>query len=94
MERASIIGEHSADECGRALSSTQWAGAPRFMTPEAKWSERDWDRLLDDIRDGAVIPIVGEELYTVADAAGAEQLLYQAAAQRLASQLRLTLPEG
>ncbi len=64
------------------------------MTSESKWSERDWDRLLDDIRDGAVIPIVGEELYTLPDELGLERPLYQVAAQRLASQLELSLPEG
>jgi len=68
------------------------------MTTEAltdsKWSERDWDRLLDDIRDGAVIPIVGEELYTVPGPNGAEQSLDLAAAQKLAAQLGLEMPPG
>ncbi len=64
------------------------------MTTEAKWSDRDWDRLLDDIRDGAVIPIVGEELYTTPGADGKDQPLYLAAAQKLAAQLRLEMPEG
>lgn len=69
------------------------------MTTEAridsKWSERDWDRLLDDIRDGAVIPIVGEELYTIPGPDGTEVSLYDAAAQKLASQLRLEItPSG
>lgn len=64
------------------------------MSTEAKWSERDWDRLLDDIRDGAVIPIVGEELYTYPGADGAEQPLYTAAALKLAAQLRLEMPPG
>ncbi|HTX21090.1 MAG TPA: TIR domain-containing protein [Candidatus Aquilonibacter sp.] len=61
---------------------------------DSKWSERDWDRLLDDIRDGAVIPVVGEELYTVAGPDGAEQPLYLAAAQKLAVQLGLEMSPG
>jgi hypothetical protein len=64
------------------------------MNTESNWSENDWSDLLDDLRDGRVIPIVGEELYTIPDGAGGEQPLYTAAAQRLAAQFRLQLPAG
>ena len=61
---------------------------------DSKWSERDWERLLEDMRDGAVIPIVGEELYTVTGPNGTDQPLYLAAAQKLAAQLGLEMPPG
>src|SRR5262245_30617939 len=68
------------------------------MAAEARsdttWSERDWDHLLDDIRDGEVIPIVGEELYTIPGPDGSEIALYHAAAERLAKHLSLELPSG
>jgi hypothetical protein len=61
---------------------------------DTTWSERDWDHLLDDIRDGEVIPIVGEELYTVPGPDGSETALYHAAAERLAKHLGLDIPSG
>jgi hypothetical protein len=31
----------------------------------ARWDERDWEDLLDDVADRSIIPIVGSELLTV-----------------------------
>jgi hypothetical protein len=68
------------------------------MTTETRtdtsWSERDWDYLLDDLKDGEVIPIVGEELYTIPRPGGGEMPLYHAAAEKLSSHLRLKLTPG
>jgi hypothetical protein len=68
------------------------------MTTEAhndsNWSERDWDILFEHIRDGTVIPVVGEELYTVTGADGAEQPLNHVMAEKLAAQMKLEMPPG
>lgn len=68
--------------------------SPLDMSNETNWSENDWSDLLDDLRDGKVIPIVGEELFTIPTGSGGEQLLYLAAAQKLAAKLNVQMPEG
>ena len=58
------------------------------------WQDEDWDYLFEDMRKGAVIPIIGEELYTVAGPDGVEMPLYLAAAQKLAAQLKVEMQPG
>ncbi len=58
----------------------------------SNWSDEDWEYLLEDIQKGAVIPVLGEELYTVAGTGGAGQPLYPLMAQKLAAQLKLEMP--
>lgn len=56
-------------------------------------SDRDWRKILRDIHDGKVIPVIGPELVTVQDpVTGATVSLYQYLAPRLASALGLSDP--
>ncbi len=59
---------------------------------DVTWDESDWDNLLSDIKKNRVIPVVGEELYTLSNPGGGETPLYYAAAQRLAKLLKVELP--
>ena len=52
-----------------------------------------WDRLLQYIDDGAVIPVVGQELLTI-DVGGAAVPLYDELAQQLAARLKVALPSS
>jgi hypothetical protein len=62
----------------------------------ARWDERDWEDLLDDVADHSIIPIVGSELLTV-EFEGGTFPLYRVLAEKLAQRLRLptkSLSEG
>ena len=52
-----------------------------------------WERLLQYIDDGAVIPVVGQELLTI-DVGGAAVPLYDELAQQLAARLKVALPSS
>lgn len=61
--------------------------------PTPPLSDRDWKRILRDIHDGKVIPVIGPELVTVPDpATGAEIPLLQFLAPCLAEELGLPDP--
>jgi hypothetical protein len=64
---------------------------PSLPTPVTSWREEDWTDLLDDIRDGTVIPVVGSELLTISTTDGSLPL-YSYGAERLAEKLRLAAP--
>jgi hypothetical protein len=55
--------------------------------------EELWERLLQYVEDGAVIPVVGQELLT-AEIGGRNVFLYEHLAQRLAERLRVTPPDA
>jgi hypothetical protein len=52
-----------------------------------------WERLLQYIEDGQVVPIVGQELLTV-DIGGQSGLLYEHLARQLAPRLKVAPPDG
>lgn len=66
------------------------------MFPETShgkaWSEKDWETLVYDIRDRKVIPIVGEELYTVPGPNLTADPLYRVVAERFAEYLKVKAP--
>ncbi|PYR75070.1 MAG: hypothetical protein DMF86_16410 [Acidobacteria bacterium] len=55
--------------------------------------EELWERLLQYVEDGVVIPVVGQELLSV-DVGGRTILLYEYLAQRLAAALRVKPPDA
>lgn len=73
------------------------AEVDRVVPPEiapsepAGADEELWDRLVQYVEDGAVVPIVGQELLTVT-IDGAQVQLYDYVAGRLAQRLRVDLP--
>lgn len=63
-------------------------------TSPASLSDRDWRKILRDIRNGMVIPVIGPELVTVPDpVSGKTMPLYQYLAPRLAESLGLPQPD-
>lgn len=58
------------------------------------FKERHWDMLLEYIRQGRVVPVVGPELLVARDDEGRSIPFYQAAAARLAREMELFPVEG
>ena len=67
---------------------------PTNLSTEASLSDREWRKILRDIHDGKVIPVIGPELVTVPDPATGEIVpLFQFLAPRLAEALGLPDPQ-
>ena len=60
------------------------------MNPKSTFSDNEWDNLIDFIREGSVVPILGPELSLVADPDTGAQILYD---HWLARQLASKFPE-
>jgi hypothetical protein len=56
-------------------------------------SEREWDKLINIILEGFVVPVIGQELLIVPSQSGQDEPLYDVWGRALAEQAGLALPE-